>query len=55
MFRDIEYLEPGDEVRVTNPWGTLTDRVRETKVIAPNDSSDSPGSTSATTAHSPGR
>lgn len=37
MFRDIEDLEPGDEVRVTNPWGTLTYRVRETKVIAPND------------------
>ena len=37
MFRDIEDLKPGDEVRVTNPWGTLTYRVRETKVIAPND------------------
>lgn len=35
MFRDIEALETGDKVYLTNPWETLTYRVVETKVIYP--------------------
>jgi sortase A len=37
MFRDIEALQVGDEVTVTNLWETLAYRVVETKVILPND------------------
>lgn len=37
MFRDIEKLQVGDEVFLTNLWETLTYRVVETKVIRPND------------------
>lgn len=36
-FRYITELEVGDEVIITNLWGTLTYRVCETKIIAPND------------------
>ncbi|MGI6007198.1 MAG: class C sortase [Ruminococcus sp.] len=37
MFQDIEVLQPGDEVRVTNLWGTLTYQVVKTIVIEPTD------------------
>lgn len=37
MFRDIEKLEVGDPVKITNLWETLTYRVVETKVILPED------------------
>lgn len=37
MFRDIEELEIGDEVRVTNPFGTLSYRVCEIEVVDPSD------------------
>ena len=36
-FRNITELEPGDEVIVTNLWGSLTYQVTETKIIQPND------------------
>ena len=36
-FKEIELLEPGDEVIITNIWGTLTYVVTEIKVINPND------------------
>lgn len=32
-FKNIVSLEPGDEVRITNLWGTLLYRVCETKII----------------------
>lgn len=32
-FYNIVSLEPGDEVQITNLWGTLLYRVRETKII----------------------
>lgn len=37
MFRDIETLEIGDKVYITNLWETLTYQVTETKVILPTD------------------
>lgn len=37
MFRDIEALEVGDEVEVTNPFGKLEYRVSEIRVIDPGD------------------
>lgn len=37
MFLWIDRLEPGDAVKITNAWGTLTYRVTSTAVIAPND------------------
>jgi sortase A len=37
MFRDIEYLQTGDEIFITNLWETLTYRVTEIKVIDPSD------------------
>ena len=37
MFRDIEALEIGDEITITNFWETLTYKVVEIKVISPND------------------
>lgn len=37
MFRDIEALQVGDEIYLTNFWETLTYKVVETKVILPND------------------
>lgn len=40
MFRDIEVLEIGDEVKVTNMWGELTYKVMETKVITPDQISE---------------
>ena len=36
-FRYITELEPGDEVIITNLWGSLTYTVTETKIIQPND------------------
>ena len=36
-FRYIPDLQIGDEVVITNLWETLTYRVAETKIIAPND------------------
>ena len=36
-FRYITDLEPGDEVIITNLWGSLTYEVSETKIIQPND------------------
>lgn len=37
-FREIENLEVGDKVFVTNPWEKLTYVVRKTEIIAPDDS-----------------
>ena len=34
-FRYITELQPGDEVIITNLWGTLTYRVAETQIIWP--------------------
>lgn len=39
MFRDIEKLAVGDEVRVCSPWEQLTYTVVGTKIIDPSDSS----------------
>ena len=36
-FKEIELLEEGDEVTITNLWGTLTYVVTEIKIIDPND------------------
>lgn len=36
-FKEIELLELGDEVIITNTWGTLTYVVTEIKIINPND------------------
>ncbi|MBQ9687310.1 MAG: class C sortase [Oscillospiraceae bacterium] len=36
-FKEIELLEVGDEVTITNIWGTLTYTVTEIKIINPND------------------
>lgn len=36
-FKEIELLEVGDEVTITNIWGTLTYSVTEIKIINPND------------------
>lgn len=40
MLRDIELLEPGDEITVANLWQTLTYRVAQTKVILPSDTDE---------------
>lgn len=37
MFRDIEALKVGDEVYLTNLWGTMTYKVIKTEVILPTD------------------
>ena len=37
MFQDIEVLQPGDEVKVTSLWGTLTYEVVKCIVIYPDD------------------
>lgn len=37
MFRDIELLEPGDRVYVTNPFGELAYEVAEIEIIDPGD------------------
>lgn len=37
MFRDIEALSIGDEVKITNLWDTLEYRVCEIKIIDPSD------------------
>lgn len=36
-FMDIELLQPGDEVTITNLWETLTYEVVEIKVVSPDD------------------
>ena len=36
-FKDIELLEVGDEVTITNLWETLIYRVAEIKIVSPND------------------
>ena len=40
MFREIEKLQIGDEVTVTNLWETLSYKVVETKVILPTDTQE---------------
>ncbi len=37
FFRNIEDLEPGDPVYITNPWGKLSYRVDSIRIIDPND------------------
>ena len=37
MFRDIQKLQIGDEISVTNLWTSLTYRVAEIKIINPDD------------------
>ena len=37
MFRDIEKMEIGDEVKITNFWEELTYKVTSTKIIEPNE------------------
>lgn len=37
MFRDIESLQPGDEVSLETPWDTLSYRVAETRIVWPDD------------------
>ena len=37
LFKNIESLETGDEIRITNPWETLTYFVIKKIVIEPND------------------
>lgn len=37
MFRDIELLEPGDEVLIRNFWGELSYQVSEIEIIDPSD------------------
>ena len=36
-FKQIELLETGDEVRITNLWNTLTYKVSEIQIITPDD------------------
>lgn len=36
-FMDIELLQPGDEVTITNLWETLTYEVVEIKIVSPDD------------------
>ena len=36
-FLDIEMMEEGDEVTITNIWGTLRYCVKDIQIIAPND------------------
>ena len=40
MFRDIEELQIGDQIHITNLWETLIYRVVECKVINPNETSE---------------
>ena len=37
MFRQIQKLEQGDTVKITNPWETLEYEVVETEIILPTD------------------
>lgn len=37
MFRDVQLLEPGDRVYVTNPFGELVYEVAEIEIIDPSD------------------
>ena len=36
-FMDIELLEPGDEITITNLWDTLTYQVVEIQIVSPDD------------------
>lgn len=36
QFKGLENLQVGDEVRLTNPWETLTYHVIETKIVLPD-------------------
>jgi len=36
-FRYVTELKPGDEVFITNLWGTLTYRVADTQIILPHE------------------
>ena len=40
MFRDIEKLQLGDEITVTNLWETMTYQVVEIKIIDPTDTQE---------------
>ena len=40
MFRDIDILEIGDEITITNLWETMVYRVAEIKVIRPNETNE---------------
>ena len=40
MFRDIESLSIGDEVKITNMWDELIYKVVETKIISPDEVSE---------------
>ena len=40
MFRDIENLSIGDEIKVTNMWDELIYKVVETKIISPDEASE---------------
>lgn len=40
MFRDIENLSIGDEIKVTNMWDELIYKVVETKIISPDEVSE---------------
>ena len=40
MFRDIEMLDIGDEIKVTNMWDELIYKVVETKIISPDEVSE---------------
>jgi sortase A len=36
-FRNVDRLEPGDEIRATTPEGTFTYRVTQTRIVSPSD------------------
>jgi sortase A len=36
-FRNVDRLEPGDEIRATTPDGTYTYRVTQTRIVSPSD------------------
>jgi sortase A len=36
-FRNVDRLQPGDEIRATTPEGTFTYRVTETRIVSPSD------------------
>lgn len=37
MFREVEVLEQGDKIYITNPWEVLTYRVAKVKVVDPSE------------------
>jgi len=36
-FRNVDRLQPGDEIRATTPEGTFTYRVTQTRIVSPSD------------------